>query len=560
MNFTGIGDKQAGLDALFKKMAAGDLKTPVLNDSHVKIEGDVFSTLATAAKQRMTSDTDVVIKSNSEVTRDTWLNDITVAADLLAKLAPIAAPVAGAAVLAGLTELGLGAEKAASGDTEAERSDGVSKAFYGLLNTLFSARASAVPEDPFALPPEKELPTVDPLVTPEINDIEEPTPGPSSGVRFVNEPGAPLPKSQSLLPMAPHAVRDGEQLIKNATRDAQGVYRMTDSTGTFRQFVRFTDETSTSRVFEISGRYRSGDAFARIINPDNGAGLMVITPGREGEWTRAPGDGGLWWKRAPALQTSTEKLTSRFADNFANEELDELAKEQSKRLDDVFNVDEATHYESWTSGFEENGVVRRKLNTSWSTPMENFELLESERAVTTPLGTSKYANQFILDVNRLDYTVVKSSKSGEVFFDLKAGGESTEAMQRNRVKQFEEAIPDPYLRARISEVAHQGAMGPANIGLAKTAKEGLSPKMTSTHFYIEHDPLKNEAHVNVVAKWDLKDLRGDEMLLVPEVEMTSTREFIIRLGNDVLDNPYIIEEVAPTRLTASVLGDSPATP
>ncbi|SDS33750.1 dermonecrotic toxin domain-containing protein [Pseudomonas trivialis] len=148
--FAPIAEKKEGLETLADKLAAGDVKGPVVDSNQTKIEGDVFSNLATAAKERMTNDADVVIKSNGEVIRDTWLNDITVAASLLGKLAPLAAPLAAAAVAAGLTELSLGAEKASSGDTEAERRQGGSRAFDGLLNVLFAAGGfSGEAEDPF---------------------------------------------------------------------------------------------------------------------------------------------------------------------------------------------------------------------------------------------------------------------------------------------------------------------------------------------------------------------------------------------------------------------------
>jgi hypothetical protein len=151
--FTHVGEKTEGLDTLLEKISNGTLNGPAINDSHAAIEGDVFSTLATAAKERMNSDADVVIKSNGEVIRDTWLNDVTAAAGLLAKLAPIAAPVAAAAVAVGLAELVLGEEKHASGDTLEERKDGASKAFDGLLNILFSVGGfAAEAKDPFAAP------------------------------------------------------------------------------------------------------------------------------------------------------------------------------------------------------------------------------------------------------------------------------------------------------------------------------------------------------------------------------------------------------------------------
>jgi hypothetical protein len=551
--FTHVGEKKEGLNTLFDKMAAGKLKDPVVNDKHSKIEGDVFQEITAASKERMHSDADVVIKSNTEVNRDTWLNDVTTAAGLLAKLAPIAAPVAAAAIIAGVTEVALGVEKSASGDTEAERNDGASKAFDGLLNTLFSVGASAIPEDPFARPPETELPATELPAPPKPTEIEEAKPGPSSGKPSVlNEPvPLPQPKSQSLIPLAQHAVPNGEALIKNATRDALGVYRMTDATGAFRQFVRLTDETGTSQVFEISGRYRSGDTFAKIINRE-GAGLVVVTPGREGEWARAPGDGGvrIWpWQRS-ASPTPSEKLRPEFSDLFA--EVDERAIKQAEVFDELLKVDEAKPYVVSTSGYEENGVLKRKLNISWSAPKEEYEIRKSERAVPTLGSTSSYSRNFVADLNRSDYSVSGYTENGAFQVKLDAGGDSVESLQQNRLKQFEKAIPDADLRARISEVAHQGSSAPANIDLLKNLKEGYSPKANNIAYFIDYDPVKNEAHVKAFTKWHLSDLLGDEMKVVPGMEMTSTRHFKISLGNEVADNPYIIEEVAPTLLTASV--------
>jgi hypothetical protein len=151
--FTNVGGKTDGLDTVLEQLATGKLNDPTFDGEGSHIEGDVFSAMTSASKARMSGDADVVIKSNKEVIRDIWLNDVTVAAGLLAKLAPIAAPVAAAAAVTGLTELALGAEKQASGDTLAERNDGASKAFDGLLNTLFSVGGFAgEAKDPFASP------------------------------------------------------------------------------------------------------------------------------------------------------------------------------------------------------------------------------------------------------------------------------------------------------------------------------------------------------------------------------------------------------------------------
>ena len=563
LSFTALGDEQDGLDTLFKKMAAGELNNPLVVRNQSKIEGDVFSTLAIAAKQRMKSDTDVVVKSNSEVTRDTWLNDVTVAAGLLAKLAPIAAPVAGAAVLAGLTELGLGAEQSASGDTEAERNNGASKAFDGLLNTLFSVGASTVPEDPFALPPEQELPVVDPLAQPQINETVEPVPGPSSGTRVINEPGAPLPKSQPLFPLAPYAVPEGEQLIKDALRDALGVYRVTDSKGALRQFVRLTDETGTSRVFEISGRYRTGDTFARIID-SKGAALMVITPGRDGEWARVMGDGGVkWpWQRSISPTPSNDlKTPTRLSDHFI--ELDGSKMDGAETFDKYFNFEEHTQYKYGVSVYEENGVVKSRPVLSWTVDDGNFTVSASETATPSTFGSSNYAGQFTTDINRNPYTIRRPGLD-DIEIDipqqikrLNVPGNNVEqsvldGFIQDGINTLENAVPDPDVRAAISEVAHQGSAAPAWFELQPPrVKDNYISSAGDRHFFIDYDPLHNETKVTVYSNWSLVYAGGDAPIPSSDLNITATRTFIIRESNEVGGLPVTIDKSAPTRIEVS---------
>ncbi|WP_294735031.1 DUF6543 domain-containing protein [uncultured Pseudomonas sp.] len=130
-----------------------DLEEGITIDrANISIHGDVFQHITQVTEKRTSSDADLAIKSNSEVIRDAWLNDITVGTGLLAKLAPAGILVSGVATAAAIAETALGVEKSVSGDTLAERSDGALKAADGALNTLFSVGASSGPEDPFALP------------------------------------------------------------------------------------------------------------------------------------------------------------------------------------------------------------------------------------------------------------------------------------------------------------------------------------------------------------------------------------------------------------------------
>ncbi|AZF00548.1 hypothetical protein C4J95_3087 [Pseudomonas orientalis] len=144
---------EKGVDTALSELATGymdNLEGTVIDHGNFPIRTDVFDTIMQATSRRMSSDADVTIKSNSEVTRDTWLNDLSVAAGLLAKMAPIAEPVAALAIIAGIAEGTLGAQKEISGDTEAERRDGSAKALDGMLNALFSIDAAERPEDPFS--------------------------------------------------------------------------------------------------------------------------------------------------------------------------------------------------------------------------------------------------------------------------------------------------------------------------------------------------------------------------------------------------------------------------
>lgn len=152
------GDRQSrkGVDSALKYLGSdywSHQEGVVIDSAHLLVEGDIFSRIKDNTRRRMTSDADVAIKSNSEVTRDTWLNDLTAAAGLMAKFAVIGEPIiVGAAVTIGIAETALGTEKNTSGDTQAERQQGFSSALDGALNTLFSLGGGIAEEEAFAAP------------------------------------------------------------------------------------------------------------------------------------------------------------------------------------------------------------------------------------------------------------------------------------------------------------------------------------------------------------------------------------------------------------------------
>ena len=553
------GWKTKGLDTLLSEMANASLKGPAVNASHAQIEGDVFSTLTAASKKRMSSDADIVIKSNSEVSRDTWLNDITVAAGLLAKLAPIAAPVAAAAVITSLAEVALGTEKASSGDTEAERKDGASKAFDGVLNVLFSAGASTVPEDPFALPPENEIVPGEPISPPDINASEEPQPGPSNGKPVVPAPEAgPAARSKSLIPLAQYAVPEGETLIKNTTADAKGVYRVSDSDGGLHQYVRLTDETGTSKVFEISGRYRTGNSFAKIIDPNNGAGLIVITPGRNGEWARAPADGGAWWKRTTSPTPSPEpKAPPKLSDQFL--EVDGTKIKGSEKLDSYFNLDDNEYV--YGIAVSDDGEVIPQI--SWTSEENPALATPPPTEYTSVFGTNEYTEQFIKDLHRSKFTIQAPGGSkleidlGKQIheLELKKGRilstSEIDELKQKSIEAIEKLIPDPELRKRISEVSNQWALGAAPDQFRTSRFKGtVFGSGRDPHYYVNYDPASDATTVTAKSDFIITKLDEENGELEPltDLNVKASRTLTLRSSNELDSNGYVLDPSSPTRI------------
>ncbi|MCF4977233.1 hypothetical protein GIW56_01555 [Pseudomonas gessardii] len=276
-----------GLDATLEYLGTGSVSNQegnVIDRGNFAIKGDVFSHMADLGQQRMKDDADTAIKSNSEVTRDTWLNDISVGAQLLLKLAPLGAPVAAAAVLTGLTEVVLGSEKEASGDTQAERHDGASKTFDGMLNTLFSSiGVGSAAEDPFALPKEEPL-----GIDPPLESAPEPASGPGD---IGSEASNRLQPSQAGN-ISAYAVEDGESLLAKSTVNTKGIYQYKDETGTDRWFIRYTDQSGVAKTYEVRSDFKLSDNYVEIIDPQTRKTVLTVEADANNEWIPSRTVGG----------------------------------------------------------------------------------------------------------------------------------------------------------------------------------------------------------------------------------------------------------------------------
>lgn len=181
----------------------------------------------------------------------------------------------------------------------------------------------------------------------------------------------------------------------------------------------------------------------------------------------------------------------------------------------------------------------------------------SEKAQPNEHAETSYSPNFLKDLNRDRYTVRIKQPEGYTTVELDATGSADGETLRKRLQQFEDAIPDPNLRSRISEVAHQGSVAPTSVELKiNQLQDHVGFKGKDTHYSITYDPATSEAQVSFDAQMTLLDLNKDAAV-IPNVETVAQRTFLIRESNELEEeaNPYAIDKSAPFTLSTSVISD-----
>lgn len=350
-----------------------------------------------------------------------------------------------------------------------------------------------------------------------------------------------------------HAVRNGEKLIEHATPNSKGIYQ---AKGEKRWFIRYVDDTGVKKVYEIRSDFKLSDNHVQIIDPHTRKPVLTVYANGEGQWSSGKVQGGWPWNRAPsAPPTEATKIPPKFSDGF--DALGDPTASGAASFDEVFNYNSNTAYQQSVNNFEEGNVLKRKLNVSWTVQEDNFEVYPSEKAQTNEHSTTPYSQNFLKDLNRDRYTVRVKQPDGYTTLELNASGDAEGETLSKRLKQFEDAIPDPLLRSRISEVAHQGSVAPTSVELKMNQlQEHVGFKGKDTHYVITYDPDTHTAQVEFDAKMTLLNLDKDATE-IPNMEVNAQRTFQIGEGNALNDeaNPYIISNKAPFTMTASNVVD-----
>ncbi|WP_256324225.1 hypothetical protein [Pseudomonas sp. 06C 126] len=318
--------------------------------------------------------------------------------------------------------------------------------------------------------------------------------------------------------------------------------------------IRYTDATGISNVYEIRGDFKLSNGYVQIIDQQTRRPVMTVHSSGNGEWVSANGKGGIkwFWERSGSPPPSDDmKLPASFANHFVDLEGKPITG--ATKIDEFLKINAGSSYEFASSNFEDKGVIKTNFRVSWNIDETGFSVAPGEKAQPTEHSSSQYSPNFVLDINRNPYTVTTKEKGLSVTHRLDATANSAEGIRQARLAQFERTIPDRDLRARISEVAHQGSIAPATIDLngGSVLQDGYYFGADDTQFHIEHDPSSKVTKVQITSKGHLSNPEKD-INRVPGVEVTIKRTFTIREGNE-LDSLYTIDKDAPTTIEVVTL-------
>lgn len=258
------GITYTGANNGLKKLAAGTW-TSGINIKNEHIQQDIFADMVQQMRDRSLSDANTLIKSDSEVTRDMWLDDVKAFNSVFWPILMVVpgGPVTLTTSMVG--ELGLEADKATNGDTYDERSAGAKQAM-STAGTIFLGAALgkfqkslAIDEAGFSARPSE--PTSD---TPGI---------------------AKVTSSPPIADMAAYAVPDAT--VANGKMSAAGIYQVGD-----RFFIRASDSGNTPQTYEVRSDFRFRDHYVNVIDPQSRRAVAIMHSDGKGGWLRVPGDGG----------------------------------------------------------------------------------------------------------------------------------------------------------------------------------------------------------------------------------------------------------------------------
>lgn len=143
-HFTAEPERLQALRGQLRGWAVGTVEQFAAQVQRASIAGEVFTWMRDSAKQRMDTETDAVLRTNSELRAQLWIGYLAVAGRLFGYMAPAGWPMVLLAVAVGVASLALNIEQAVDGDNHEERHAGVLGAIVAGVELLLNL--------PFLLP------------------------------------------------------------------------------------------------------------------------------------------------------------------------------------------------------------------------------------------------------------------------------------------------------------------------------------------------------------------------------------------------------------------------
>lgn len=567
----GVNQTLIGISGWPKKDAPGASVLERLNEYDPQtfvttepLSEDPFKAMATRQKARSYADAETQITTDADVTKTSILEALETATKIAVMMTPLALVMPEVAVAlevfyaaAGAAQVGIGADNIKHG-----KQGGSDQVVFGVLNALPSAAngvsklVRGVEGGEIAVGKSVEEPIAPPTQRPAQKPAEPPA----------QEPAAELSRSEvdyskQSIDISKHAVPDGEQLLLGAKRNSHNIYQAKGSAGEDRWLIRYTDATGQSNVYEVRSNFNLREGRVHIIDPQTRRQVIPLHATANGEWAREIGPGGArkWpWQRTPSPTPSEElKTPPKFSDQFV--EFDGSKMEGAELLDNYFEFDKNTEYLPSATHYEENALIKRKLNVSWQLEEKNYAVLPGEKATPADYGSSDYSHNFVSDINRGDYKIQTHLSGTSTQHSLTSSANSGQGIRGDKINQFEQLIPEPELRARISEVAHQGSMEPAMKSFLDhrlpngELKKGILINDTfiandSSDYFIDYDPANNVTRVTASGSYRLNHPEEGKL---DNFKITINRTFTIHHTND-LEPRFLLDKNAPTLIEVSL--------
>lgn len=280
-----------------EKLSTGEW-TSGIDTADRRYTGDIFEAFCANMRKRALTDVDTLIRSDSEINEEMWLESIRMLNNLLWPVALFVPEAAVPLSFAGMgSELGLELRQAYSGDTYDERHAGAYAAALTLGSTVVGIALGMKGI-------KGEVGEAEPAA-PNLRAGDEPAGGPAEGPAGGSAGGSVPGDTGTALPVIDPKYAVDPAILSQRTPDAAGIYQVED-----RFYIRITPAGGQDRFFEIRSDFKTGYGYVNVIDPETRRTVAILhSDGAEG-WVMLPGlPGGMErpaYRGGPDPQAMTE--------------------------------------------------------------------------------------------------------------------------------------------------------------------------------------------------------------------------------------------------------------